>query len=455
MFGLFAPKCPLDLNLKVWTEFRMLWLAGQFGIERLMKAPIVLTSAELISESYQGNDADGQKLLYRLAAEMGAAPPGLKIIDDSEIKGEPEEKKQEDLIVIPRSGLNDPQALVITLLRGLAQHVLRSRASVDGESADQEQLTDLFLIYHGFGVVIVNALTYETPPFAGGRNRWLARKGGRLAPMDFGYAMALVFFVRGEAEPACRLHLQADAAEVMKKGLNFLHKTGDTVFHPDKIREKLGQPSVAQAHDYLKSGTASEQLMTLWQLDDNPMRDDAVVELITTGVADRQAPIASAACDALKTLGQSAVRALPALLKALGSNHPRVRAAAASALGTIHKGEEKVIPALIRLLDETNPLVLAAAGQALVEFGGQARDCVPALLQAIDAALYRHPNEPSVPFLVLSVARLDREAELHVRDFYEAGNDEHRDHVLEMLRDLRPTDASMEREEELLQENDE
>ena len=28
MFGWFAPKCPLELSQKVWTEYRMRWLCN-------------------------------------------------------------------------------------------------------------------------------------------------------------------------------------------------------------------------------------------------------------------------------------------------------------------------------------------------------------------------------------------------------------------------------------------
>ena len=35
MFGWRSAKCPLDTYEKTWTEWRMRWLAEQFGIERL------------------------------------------------------------------------------------------------------------------------------------------------------------------------------------------------------------------------------------------------------------------------------------------------------------------------------------------------------------------------------------------------------------------------------------
>ncbi len=35
MFGLFAPKCPLDTKNKTWVERRMLWLARRFGLDRV------------------------------------------------------------------------------------------------------------------------------------------------------------------------------------------------------------------------------------------------------------------------------------------------------------------------------------------------------------------------------------------------------------------------------------
>lgn len=47
LFGLFAPKPPLVVREKAWIEVRMRWLAGQFGINRLLNAKIAMPDNNL------------------------------------------------------------------------------------------------------------------------------------------------------------------------------------------------------------------------------------------------------------------------------------------------------------------------------------------------------------------------------------------------------------------------
>ena len=42
LFGLFSPKLLLPIREKAWVEVRMQWLARQFGIDRLLKAEVVV-----------------------------------------------------------------------------------------------------------------------------------------------------------------------------------------------------------------------------------------------------------------------------------------------------------------------------------------------------------------------------------------------------------------------------
>ena len=47
MFGLFAPRCPLETAEKAWVERRMSWLADRLGLERMLKAPAVVPTDEI------------------------------------------------------------------------------------------------------------------------------------------------------------------------------------------------------------------------------------------------------------------------------------------------------------------------------------------------------------------------------------------------------------------------
>ena len=58
MFGLFKPKCPLDIREKVWAERRFLWLAQRFGPKPMLNATIVLPTREFFPGSYSGTADD-------------------------------------------------------------------------------------------------------------------------------------------------------------------------------------------------------------------------------------------------------------------------------------------------------------------------------------------------------------------------------------------------------------
>jgi hypothetical protein len=71
MFGWRSAKCPLDTYEKTSTEWRMRWLAQQFGIERLLRAEVVLPNDEFFPEPVGESADDAQRLLERLCGYFG------------------------------------------------------------------------------------------------------------------------------------------------------------------------------------------------------------------------------------------------------------------------------------------------------------------------------------------------------------------------------------------------
>jgi len=63
MFGWFAPKCPLRTGEKTWTETRMRWLADTFGVDRLLKAHVLVPTPTSFPTPYHGTPADAQHVL--------------------------------------------------------------------------------------------------------------------------------------------------------------------------------------------------------------------------------------------------------------------------------------------------------------------------------------------------------------------------------------------------------
>jgi hypothetical protein len=49
MLGWLGPKCPLDTGEKMWTEFRMRWLAGKLGLDRLIGSDVICRRASSVT----------------------------------------------------------------------------------------------------------------------------------------------------------------------------------------------------------------------------------------------------------------------------------------------------------------------------------------------------------------------------------------------------------------------
>jgi hypothetical protein len=450
MFGWFAPKCPLDLSQKVWTEYRMRWLADRLGIERLLKATVV--TPDFFPESHDAGEAGARAIYGRLAGLMSLdSPPELHLGADEDMPGAlglylPGPPPR---ILLNERIIDDSDQVAATLAHELAHEILLGGGLIDRTAHDHELVTDLLLVYLGVGIASINTTIKDRAWREGNLEYFQISRSGYLTALDFGYALALFAYVRGEENPHWASHLRPDAAEVLRKGLRFLQSTGDTLFHPDRVREKLRPPTPAEARDTLNGGSPSHQVFMLWRLGDDPLRDPATIELIISKLGDREAAIGAAAADALAVLGDSAVGAVPALLAALRSKHSLVRAAAASALGGIQSDAGAVVPALIERLNETKSSVLAAAAFALACHGKDAAPSVTPLLHALDAALHRNPHEGSVPRLIHALLKIDPDPDTSVRAFYEEGNDEHRDHILELLRTMRGEKVDEDSHEEM------
>jgi hypothetical protein len=423
----------------------MRWLANRLGIDRLLKAEVITPDSPLFTATLQPNEAEAGALLKLLAGRMGiAAVPAVVSLNAAELGGHagryvPGPPPRFELNLEQLSAM---ESAMLLLVRLLAQHILAGRDMLDPDEVDAPQLAELLLIYLGVGIIAVNHSILEETYRAGDMTWWRMQRTTTLTPMDFGYALALFAHVRGEHEPAWAAQLRPDAQDVMKKGLRFLEKTGDTVFRLDLLRERLHPPSRADAHDRLAVDAGpTVQLLTLWQLEKTPLRETGIAEIITTKLQHREWAIVAAAAAALEALGAMAASAAPELLRALEHSHPRVRAAAARALGAVPSDEEQAVRVLTYLLQDSNGYVVACAGYALGMFGPKALESAAPLLQAIDAGLYQDSSGFHTTQLLASLLRIDPEAEGRIRTFYEEGNDEHLSHLLSLLGEmhLEPT----------------
>lgn len=394
MFGWFSPKCPLDTYEKTWTEWRMRWLADQFGIDRLLQADVILPTEDFFPDSFAGTAEDAENLLELVSSFMGvdARKIRMEVCLDAQLPGAAGhyDRGAQTVIRVAQSQLADATRLVATLAHELAHEMLLGRGLLSADVPDHEHVTDLLPVFLGVGIFAANATVHEDHGRHGNYSWWTMGKSGYLPSHVFGYAFALFAFMRDEEDPAWASHLRPDASAAVRDGLRFLRKTADTLFHPDTIRDVRRPLPINELVGRLRTGAPSFRLAALWEIaeravNDAAVSDSAVVTAVAEALADDDRDVSGEAGRTLAALGGAAVGAVPQLVKALMSGRDETRIGAAAALAPLCQLPEVVVPDSViaelgAMLEEKNRHLVTAGAQALCQFGTKAQSCVPRLL---------------------------------------------------------------------------
>jgi len=258
MFGWFKPTCPCDPAAKRWVEDRLKWLSQQFGLHVLLERSIVLPTPEFFPDAWDESPKAVRRLFRRVCTYMEVDPgcvelklftdrtPGWRTALDPALgiaagkwQGA-DQPWQPGIVRIERSTLDRPSDLVGTMAHELAHQRLLGEGRADSDAFDNELLTDLTAVYHGFGIFFANNPRKST----GTLGRWpgtnLYRPEYLSEPM-LGYAMAHIAWFRDEDRPDWARHLRWTPRSVFKEGLRYLQKTGDSRFKPVRLRQRPGQ----------------------------------------------------------------------------------------------------------------------------------------------------------------------------------------------------------------------
>jgi hypothetical protein len=243
MFGwLFPARCPVSPNEKAWVEHRTRWLAQEFGLERMLRARVILPTPEFFPDPYQATESDGRRLFERVCGYLGMQPGSVPLefyAGDQPLPGM-EGRWQDAAGLYESTGwavrvsastslLEDPLALIATFAHELCHVLLKGRGRVAAEDEDEEHLTDLLTVVLGFGVFTANSrIRTQTTT-----QHWSIRRLGYLSQPVTGYALAFFAWVRAEASPSWAGELTADVCEPFQTGLRFLQKTLDSLWEPN------------------------------------------------------------------------------------------------------------------------------------------------------------------------------------------------------------------------------
>jgi hypothetical protein len=253
MFGWFRPTCPCDPAAKRWVEDRLRWMSQQFGLHILLERPIILPIEQFFPDPYDGSPKAVRRMFRRVCDYMEVDPDTVEVklftdrrsgsmsaIDSSQGFAAGTWQRGDDLwkkgiIRIERSTLQRPADLIGTMAHELAHQRLLGEDRADPDAFDNELLTDLTAIYHGFGIFLANNPKKSTGALSCWPGTRLFRPEYLSEPM-LGYAMAHVAWFRDEDRPGWSHALRWAPRAVFKQGLRYLQKTADSAFQPVRLR---------------------------------------------------------------------------------------------------------------------------------------------------------------------------------------------------------------------------
>ena len=232
------PCCPLDAVDKEMVETRLQRLAEALGLKRLREAEVVLPTPTYFPDPYQGEPDDVRRLLDRVCGYLRIDPTliDMEIYQETLPQGEYYEAGMETGCMFEKVGArfklwieapqcHEPLNLVALMARELALVDLIGLKQLPLATKDQEPLAELYTVLLGLGVFTANAAIYEKYWHeSDGRGDYKLEYRGALTLAQYGYALALFAWLRGESKPAWARELRRDVRTAFTQGLRYIQE---------------------------------------------------------------------------------------------------------------------------------------------------------------------------------------------------------------------------------------
>jgi hypothetical protein len=259
MFDWFRPTCPCDAEAKSWVEKRLHWCAYQFGLHILLERPVVLATPEFFPDPWDGSPRAARQMFRRVCSYMEVDPDDveLAVYTDRTPQGRivmdptagfaagtwqgTDQPWQKGVVRIEKSLLDRPADVVGVMAHELAHQRILGEGRADASAFDNELLTDLTAVYHGFGVFLANNPRKHTGQVSCWPGTKLYKPEYMSEPM-LGYALAHIAWCRDEERPAWAKQLRWVPHGVYQQGLNYLTRTADSAFLPVRLRKPTRPP---------------------------------------------------------------------------------------------------------------------------------------------------------------------------------------------------------------------
>ncbi|HVA98626.1 MAG TPA: hypothetical protein VNG53_06995 [Bacteroidia bacterium] len=259
MFGLFGnnkeEELPVNDEARQWIERATLWLINSFGEDSIKKRKILtphhsnfpikyngehqtaIDTMKIIAEQMEINPNDIQLDIYtegQTEVGTGASRIFMQQVEGEKYSGGLYWGKQDDNkyhIGLEEKKLKEPLDMVATLSHEFSHIKLLGEKRIE---KNNEPLTDLTTVIFGLGIFNANA-AFQTRR---GVDSWSWSKLGYLSQMEWGYALALFAYVRGEKSPEWINFLAKNVKSDFKKSENYIYNNKDKIFKSSDTTQK-------------------------------------------------------------------------------------------------------------------------------------------------------------------------------------------------------------------------
>lgn len=246
-----APTCPVDASRRVWIERSLRWFVREFG-EQAALGEAAIPAPEFYPAGYAARPEQIHELFERICGLMYVKPGRVHLVlreggrawssRDPRFVGRFRATRfGRDRIELDLTEAADPCLLTAVLAHELGHKRLLGEGRVSTRRRDHELLADLVTVYFGLGLFSASAAVphwkraegWATFPLTEVTISMLTTAGderhlGYLDGREYGYALAYWAHMRGESNPLWARHLDPDVRAIMKQGLDYLVRIGET-----------------------------------------------------------------------------------------------------------------------------------------------------------------------------------------------------------------------------------
>ena len=435
------PRFPLPTIEKVNIEYHLDWLWRRFGISPIQDYSTFLTSSPELNPLRTATGIDISGLLGLVEDRYGFGNSGCELIKWDGYSKVPPDR---DIILLDPSQQVNQGALIDRVAGHLSRRYLDSLPPEDFGRADPVLISELLPVYFGFGVFCAN-LSLRTTHYSHGESHyWHHQKNTSMAARHFGVALSYRTWIRDDANEELSRALRPDARVPYLRALDYLRRTEDSVFNPERQTSLFSIQDIWQLESLLEGATISATAGILQQLleltkDRSPSmatRDlNFLYRRLPELLRSPDESIRVLACQAADRFGTVESDVLEGLKDLLSDPDSRIRKEATSSIIYLAPPGQLFARDLIILLKDDDPDVVAAAVKGLVFLQQKDEDVVPELLTLIRKGLNLGCGI-DLSFLFGALDTVSTKTENHLSDFLQSDQAELRT-ALDYVRDWR------------------